>query len=62
LDCVTSAAARGCGFADYGLAPGCRADLVLVDVGTVAEAIVTAPPRRLVMAGGRIVSGSLDAA
>ena len=56
LDCVTAAAAEGCGFARYGLAEGCRADLVLVDAETVAEAVVTAPPRRLVVANGRIVA------
>ena len=56
LDCVTTAAASACGFQDYGLAAGCRADLVLVDAETVAEAVVTAPPRRLVMAGGMIVA------
>ena len=55
LECVTSAAAVGCGFANYGLTPGCRADLVLVDAETVAEAIIRHPPRRLVVAGGRIV-------
>jgi cytosine deaminase len=56
LDCVTAAAARGCGFTGYGLTPGCRADLVLVQAETVAEAIVSAPLRRLVIAGGRIVA------
>ncbi len=56
LDCVTAAAARGCDFAGYGLAPGCRADLVLVASETVAEAIVATPPRALVVAGGRIVA------
>ena len=55
LECVTSAAAVGCGFSGYGLAPGCRADLVLVDAETLAEAIVRRPPRRLVVAGGRVV-------
>lgn len=56
LDCVTEAAARGCGFADYGLAVGARADLVLVDAETVAQAVVAAPPRRLVVAGGTVVA------
>jgi cytosine deaminase len=56
LDCVTDQAARGCGFANYGLATGDRADLVLVMAETVAEAVVAAPPRRLVVAGGRIVA------
>jgi cytosine deaminase len=56
LDCVTEAGARGCGFGAYGLAPGCRADLVLVDAQTVAHAVVARPPRRLVVSGGRIVA------
>ena len=61
LDCVTEAGARACGLADYGLAPGCRADLVLVDAQTVAHAVVERPVRRLVVSGGRIVArhGSL---
>ena len=54
LDCVTSAAALGCGFGRYGLAEGCRADIVLLDAETLAEAIVSAPPRRLAVSGGRI--------
>ena len=56
LDCVTDSAARGCGFADYGLRPGHRADLVLVDARNAAEAVVARPARRLVVAGGRVVA------
>ncbi|RZI93425.1 MAG: cytosine deaminase [Variovorax sp.] len=56
FDCVTHAGARGCGFAHYGLVPGDRADLVLVDAQTVAHAVVDRPVRRLVVAGGRIVA------
>lgn len=56
LDCVTNAAARGCDFAEYGLEPGNRADLVLVRAETVAEAIVAAPPRTLVIANGHIIA------
>ncbi len=41
LETVTSAAARGCGFAPYGLEPGARADIVLMDAATLAEAVVT---------------------
>jgi cytosine/adenosine deaminase-related metal-dependent hydrolase len=55
LECVTAGAARGCGFARYGLGVGDRADLVLVDAATVAEAVVAAPRRRLVVAAGRVV-------
>ncbi|MGV2908085.1 amidohydrolase family protein [Achromobacter sp. AGC25] len=62
FDCVSGAAARACGFADYGLTPGARADLVLVDASCVAEAVVTRKPRRLVVAGGAIVArNGLDA-
>lgn len=56
FDCVTTAAARACGFADYGLAPGARADLVLVDASCVAEAVVKRAPRRLVVSGGTVVA------
>ncbi|WP_087048595.1 amidohydrolase family protein [Caballeronia ptereochthonis] len=56
FDCVSEAAARGCGFADYGLRVGARADLVLVDAQTVAHAVVARPKRRLVVANGRIVA------
>jgi cytosine deaminase len=56
LDCVTHSAAHGCGFADYGLLPGHRADLVLVDAQTPAEAVVARPVRKLVVAAGCIVA------
>ncbi|MBP0465087.1 amidohydrolase family protein [Roseomonas sp. PWR1] len=56
FDCVAAAGAKGCGFADYGLEPGARADLVLVEARSLAEAVVTRPARRLVVSGGRIVA------
>lgn len=56
LDCVTRAAALGCGFADHGLVPGSRAEFVLVDAQSVAHAVVARPPRRLVVAGGAVVA------
>ncbi|MFM0740959.1 amidohydrolase family protein [Paraburkholderia xenovorans] len=56
FDCVSTYAARACGFDDYGLRPGARADLVLVDADTVAHALVARPPRRLVVAHGKIVA------
>jgi cytosine/creatinine deaminase len=55
FDCVSDAAARGCGFADYGLHVGARADFVLVAAETVAHAVVTRPKRKLVVANGRVV-------
>lgn len=61
LDCVTEAGARACGFGEYGLSTGSRADLLLVDAQTVAQAVVERPVRRLVISGGRVVArqGSL---
>jgi cytosine deaminase len=56
FDCISGAGATGCGFADYGLAVGDRADLVLLDARSLAEAVVARPARRLVVAGGRIVA------
>lgn len=53
--CVSAAGAKGCGFGDYGLHPGARADLALVDARSLAEAVVARPPRRLVVSGGRVV-------
>ncbi|NKX42861.1 cytosine deaminase, partial [Rhodobacteraceae bacterium R_SAG2] len=44
------------GLEGYGLAEGCRADLVLVDVKAVSEAITLRPPRRLVLSDGQIVA------
>ncbi len=56
LDTVTHAGARGCGFEAYGLVPGNRADLVLLNAQTVAQAVVSRPVRQLVVSGGRIVA------
>lgn len=56
FDSVTSAGAAVCGFAGYGLAPGNRADLVLVDAANVAEAVVARPARQLVVTAGHIVA------
>lgn len=56
FDCVSAGAARACGFADYGLTPGARADLVLVQASGVAEAVAQRAPRRLVVSGGRVVA------
>jgi len=56
FDCVSGAAARACGFAEYGLQVGARADLVLVDAQTVAHAVTSRPLRELVVANGQIVA------
>ncbi len=56
FDCVSAAGAKGCGFPEYGLHTGARADLVLVEARTLAEAVVAQPARRLVISAGRIVA------
>jgi cytosine deaminase len=56
FDCVSSTAASACGFSGYGLRPGARADLVLLDADTLAHALVARPPRKLVVANGRVVA------
>lgn len=56
LDLATHGGAQAMGLADYGLDVGCRADLVLVEAETPAEAVCYHPPRRMVMAGGRVVA------
>lgn len=53
---VSADAANVCGFAEYGLAPGSRADFVLVQAQNVAEAVVARPPRQCVVARGRVVA------
>ena len=52
---VSDFAAQACGFADYGLVVGARADLVLLEAETLAEAIVATPPARTVISHGRVV-------
>lgn len=56
LDIATHGGARVLGDAAYGLAPGCRADFVIVDGETHVEAVIERPERWLVAKGGRIVA------
>jgi cytosine/adenosine deaminase-related metal-dependent hydrolase len=56
LDTCTRQGAAALGLKDYGIEPGCFADLVLVDCETVAEAVAAPPVRRLVMKRGRVVA------
>jgi cytosine/adenosine deaminase-related metal-dependent hydrolase len=53
---VSDWAAAGCGFEACDLAIGARADLVLVEAETLAEAVVAQPPRRIVVSHGRVVA------
>ena len=56
LDMVTVAPARILGRQDHGMTVGCRADLVVLDASTVAEAVGGFPARALVVKGGRITA------
>jgi cytosine/creatinine deaminase len=56
LRMVTGAAARLLRLPDYGLAPGCRADLVIVDADDERDALREQAPRRWVIHRGRVVA------
>ncbi|HJV52373.1 MAG TPA: amidohydrolase family protein [Noviherbaspirillum sp.] len=53
---VTETPARILGLEGYGLAPGCHADLVILDAGDAIEAIRLRAARRYVIRRGRVVS------
>lgn len=54
---ATSSAAAFVSRPEHDLAPGCRADVVLLDAQNVPDALVRVPRRELVVAGGRVVAG-----
>ena len=56
FDMVTAAAARVLGIAPYGIALGAPADFVVVEAGSVAEAVATRPRRKLVIKAGRVIA------
>lgn len=56
FDMVTAAAARVLGLAPGGIIVGAPADLVVVEAGSLAEAVATRPRRKLVVQAGRIVA------
>jgi len=53
---ITATPARILGLRDYGIAPGCRADLVWLDAADPVEAIRLRAARRLVLRAGNVVS------
>ena len=55
---VTENGARAMGLEQYGIAPGCNADLVLLQAGNIMEAIRLRPPRLAVIRRGRVVAES----
>jgi cytosine deaminase len=58
LDLVTVNPARALGLADYGLSPGCRADLVVLDASSPAQAITEQVEKLWVLKAGRVVARS----
>jgi len=59
---ITEAPARILGLEGYGLAPGCHADLVILDAGSTVEAIRLRAARRVVLRRGRVVAEAPPAA
>jgi cytosine/creatinine deaminase len=56
FDMIGPNAARALQLPDYGLSPGCRADLVVFDAPSELDAIRLIAPRRAVIRGGQIVA------
>jgi cytosine deaminase len=56
IDMITVNSARALGLEEYGLEPGCRADLVVFDTPSEMDAIRLVAPRRAVIRGGEIVA------
>lgn len=58
LAMATTVAARAIGVANYGIAPGNRADLVILDADSVSDAVGTAPAGRTTIKNGKLVAQS----
>jgi cytosine deaminase len=56
LRLITADSARFVGRDQHDLAPGSRGDVVLVDAENLPDALLRAPRRELVVAGGRVVA------
>jgi len=61
LEMVTTRAAACLGLADYGLAEGCQADLVVFDAPTPMDVIRRLAPRTAVISRGRLVARTTPA-
>ena len=57
LEAATYGGARALGLEEYGLEVGCHADFVVLPGEVLAEAVVSRPPRSLVVKRGRVVAG-----
>jgi cytosine deaminase len=58
FDAVTVNGARTLGLEGYGLEPGCRADMVVLQAGDVHEAIRLRPARLFVIRGGKVIAAT----
>ncbi len=58
FEAVTVNGARALGLEGYGLEPGCRADMVVLQAGDVHEAIRLRPARLFVIRGGRVIAAT----
>ena len=56
FDAVTESGARVMGLEGYGLAPGCRADLVVLQCRDPIEALRLKPPRLYVLRAGKVIA------
>jgi cytosine deaminase len=56
FDAVTTVPAALMGLEGYGITPGCRADLVVLDAADTVEAVRIKPPRLYVIRAGRVIS------
>lgn len=59
LNLITGATAKVMGLKNYGLAPGDKADFVLVGAPAVPETIASPPRNRVVYKAGKLVAGTL---
>jgi len=56
FEMVTAAGARVLGLGDYGLKLGGPADMVVVEAGSIPEAVAGRPRRKLVIKAGRVIA------
>jgi cytosine/adenosine deaminase-related metal-dependent hydrolase len=56
LDVCTHGGASMMGIADYGLRPGCPADMVLLPGACLTEAVVSRPRDRIVLKRGNVIA------
>ena len=58
MSMITYNPARGLEIPDYGLEKGCRADLVLLEAGSIPAALVGKAEKRYVFKGGKLMACS----